>query len=262
MSEPREHLRATFDEVADAYARARPTCPEALFDDLQRIAGLDAGSAILEIGCGTGQATAPLARRGLDVTCIELGARLAAVARRELMGFPSVKVLHGSFESWAPGDARFDAVAAFTAWHWLDPEVAYSRAAALLQPRGSLAIVDTRHVLTPGGDRFFVDVQEVYERVLGPSGPPPGPPQDVADRSDEIMASGYFDRPRVARHLWDVTYTADEYLAVLGTYSGHQALDARVREELCAGIRALIDPRPGGTVTKTYLGILHVARRL
>jgi 16S rRNA A1518/A1519 N6-dimethyltransferase RsmA/KsgA/DIM1 with predicted DNA glycosylase/AP lyase activity len=39
---------------------------------------------LLEIGCGTGKATAPLARRGFPVTCVELGAQLAAVARREL----------------------------------------------------------------------------------------------------------------------------------------------------------------------------------
>ena len=44
---------------------------------------------MIEIGCGTGQATAPLAERGLAVTAVELGAELATNARRRLTGFPA-----------------------------------------------------------------------------------------------------------------------------------------------------------------------------
>jgi hypothetical protein len=32
--------------------------------------------------------------------------------------------------------------------------------------------------------------------------------------------------------LWDVVYTADEYIAVLNTYSHHRALDDETRELL------------------------------
>src|SRR6202050_5908445 len=86
--EKRNELRAGFDQAAEAYQRTRPVLPPRLFDDLTRIAGLGAGDRVAEIGCGTGQATVPLAERGLAVTAVELGAPLAAVGPRGRAGFP------------------------------------------------------------------------------------------------------------------------------------------------------------------------------
>jgi 16S rRNA A1518/A1519 N6-dimethyltransferase RsmA/KsgA/DIM1 with predicted DNA glycosylase/AP lyase activity len=94
-------LRDTFEEAPELYDRARPGYPGELFDDLERLAGLRAGSRILELGCGTGQATVSLARRGYEVVAVELGARLADVARRKLATFPTVTVVNSAFEAWA-----------------------------------------------------------------------------------------------------------------------------------------------------------------
>src|SRR5579862_2047686 len=70
-------LRTTFDESAEEYDRARPTYPARLFDDMAALARLGSGARLVEIGCGTGQATTFLAERGFQVTCVELGAQLA-----------------------------------------------------------------------------------------------------------------------------------------------------------------------------------------
>jgi protein-L-isoaspartate O-methyltransferase len=75
-------LRGGFDDDAEAYQRTRPVCPPELFDDLMRLAGLAADDRIVEIAPGTGQATVPLAERGLAITAIELGASLADVGGR------------------------------------------------------------------------------------------------------------------------------------------------------------------------------------
>jgi hypothetical protein len=64
------------------------------------------------------------------------------------------------------------------------------------------------------------------------------------------------------RYVWDVIYAADEYLAVLDTYSGHRALDSTRRQRLFDRIRRRIEARPEGNVRKTYLGMLNVAQRL
>ena len=59
-----------FEQVPELYDRARPVYPPDVFDDVVTLAGLGEGARVLEIGCGTGQATLPLAERGFEVTCI------------------------------------------------------------------------------------------------------------------------------------------------------------------------------------------------
>jgi SAM-dependent methyltransferase len=266
-------LRGTFDEVPELYERARPGYPVDVMDDLVALAQLSPEARIVEIGCGTGQATVPLAERGYAITCVELGARLAALARSKLAQFPGVDVVTADFETWQPARRDYDAVVAFSSFHWLAPETRYLKAEQLLRDRGKLAFVSTAHVLPPDGDPFFVDVQEDYEAVVpddpatraGVAGPPH--PDAMTHLSDttvraELEASGVFREPACRQYLWNVTYTADEYVAVLDTYSGHRALDAETREQLFARILRRIEARPNSTVSKTYLALLYVAEQI
>ena len=80
----REQLRTAFEAVAERYDEARPTYPEAFFDDLVELTGAPPGGRILEIGPGTGKATVALAGRGYALLGVELGPQLAEVARRNL----------------------------------------------------------------------------------------------------------------------------------------------------------------------------------
>jgi SAM-dependent methyltransferase len=258
----RHRLRTTFGEAAEAYDRARPGYPDVVFDELLELGGLVAGDRALEIGPGTGQATVPLAQRGLRVTAVELSPTLAAVARRRLAPFEHVEVVEANFEAWRPAVARFDAVLAFTAFHWLDPERGYAKAADLLRPGGALAVVQTAHVLEADGDPFFAEVQADYDAVVpDESTGPPGPAADVPDLAAEIAASGRFAAVGVRRHAWDAVYTAEAYVALLDTYSGHRAMPADARRELHRRIARRIDARPGRRVRKTYLTTLNIARR-
>jgi SAM-dependent methyltransferase len=217
---------------------------------------------VLEIGCGTGQASLPLARRGYSLLCVELGEGLAAFARQKLASFPAVKVVNANFETWEPGRGGFDAIVAFTAFHWVDPEVRYEKAARLLRDDGSLAVGGTLHVQRPGGDSFWGEVQQDYDAVVpSDDNRPPPLPDEIADLSEEIEASGRFEYLAWRKYLWDQPYAADEYISLLDTYSGHRALDDERRTRLYDRIRARIGARPGGRVTKTYLTMLNVARR-
>jgi SAM-dependent methyltransferase len=259
----REELRATFEEVPELYDRARPTYPAELFDDLVELTGLRPGERVLEIGPGTGQATRELAERGFEAVGIELGEGLAQVARRKLASFPNVVVLHEAFESWEPAEADFDAVLAFTAFHWIDPDLRYAKSARLLRDGGALGAVDTRHVLLEGGDPFWVEVQEDYDAVVpSDENAPPPPPEEVQSFEPEIDASGLFGPVSVRRYVWDVTYTADQYLAVLDTYSGHRTMPQDRRHELYRRIRRRIEARPEPRVAKSYVAVLDVAHKL
>jgi SAM-dependent methyltransferase len=202
----RHRLRETFEEVPELYDRARPLYPPELFDDLVAYAGLEAGSCVLEIGCGTGQATLPLAERGLEVVCVELGAGLAAIASRRLAAFPRVEVVHALFEEREAEEASLEAVVAFTAFHWVDPEAKYAKPARLLRPGGTLAVAETDHVQVEGGDPFWAEVQADYDAVVpSEDNRPPPRPEEVDDLRGEIEETGLFTDVEARRHIADVT---------------------------------------------------------
>lgn len=262
----RRLLRATFEQVPLLYDRSRPNYPPQVFDDLVALARLPEAARIIEIGCGTGQATLPLAALGFQITCVELGEQLAAIARGKLARFPNVEVINADFETWQPERAEFDGVLAFTAFHWIDPDVRYAKVASLLRDHGVLGVVATEHVHPPDGDDFFLEVQEDYEAIL-PDDPAtkaggPKPPDTIPDLGEEICSSGLFRTIAAQRYLWSVVYTAEEYIAVLNTYSSHRALDDDTRERLHARILRRVQTRSGCKVRKTYLAMLNVAERL
>ncbi len=96
--EDRRHLGKVFDEVPALYDRVRPTYPDELFADLAAITGMEQGSSVLEVGCGTGQATRSLAALAYSVTAVEPGAGMAEIARQRMATFPNVEVETSSFE--------------------------------------------------------------------------------------------------------------------------------------------------------------------
>jgi SAM-dependent methyltransferase len=255
-------LRDTFDEAPELYDRVRPSYPEAVFDDLVALARLAPGARLLELGCGTGQATLPLARRGYEITAVELGPGLATVARRRLADFPGVRVVRAAFEDWPLPVEPFDAVVAATSFHWMDPAMRVAKASDALRPGGALAVISTHHVA--GGDAaFFAEVQHCYERFM------PGTPAglrlpaaaDVPSGAEELLDSGRFERVDVRRYEWELTYPTRDYIALLCSYSGHRALEPVARRALLDCVARLIDDRHGGRVTKRYLTELALAHK-
>jgi SAM-dependent methyltransferase len=261
-SDSRDRLRLTFDSAAALYDAARPRYPAALFEDLFALTGLQAGDRALEIGCGTGKATRAVLERGVSVVCVELGARLADVARRNLAGMP-VEIHVGAFEAWDGAPGSFDLIYAATAWKWVDPQLRYKKAHSLLRSGGYLAFWSARHAFPKGFDPFFTEFQDVYD-ALGESDPgewPPPPPEDEADESADIATSGLFEDVQVRRYVWDAMYTADQYIALLSTFSGHIAMEEAKRKTLYREIRRRLARRDDPRLRRHWSAILHVARR-
>lgn len=263
MTPDRYWLRMTFDDAPELYDRTRPVCPAQLFDDLVVLARLRDGARLVEIGCGTGQATLPLAQRGFAIVGVEIGARLAEFTRRKLPAFPNVEIINSSFEAWDAAGARFDGVVVVNAVHWIDPAIRYAKSAHLLRDDGALAVVSSHYVLPDNGDPFLAEVQADYAAIRGgPAQQPPPHPDAVGDRRDEIEASGYFRNVAVRRYLWSVRFTADEYVTLLSTSSWHRQLDPGDRQNLFERIHRRIEARPDRTICPALLATLNVARRL
>jgi SAM-dependent methyltransferase len=257
-------LRETFDASAESYDGARPDYPSELFDHLIDVAGLRSEDRLLEIGCGTGKATRPLAERGFHIVALELGENLARVAQRNLADYPNVGVVNSSFEDWDSREAVFDLIYAATSWHWIDQSIRYSKAASLLRPGGTLAFWSATHAFPEAFDPFFTEIQEVYDKI-GESHDgdvwPPRPPEEIEDDSEEIRTTGMFREVVVRRYVWEITYNAEEYIRLLDTFSSHIAMPPEKRDTLYQEIRQRIARRPHQQIRRHWHYILHVARR-
>ena len=261
--EERQRLAATFDRAADLYQKARPEYPPELYDRLVEVTELEPPAELLEIGCATGKATLPLARRGFRITCLEPGRSLAAVARRLLAPFDA-DVIETRLEDWDGPAGHFRLVYAATVWHWVDPSIRYQKAANLLAPGGLLAFWEAGHVIpvrrrpvlhsAPRGIRR--DRRGAAVRFRAFRGP-----QELPDQRAEIEASGLFDVVDVRQYDWEVVYDADSYIDLLNTFSGHIAMQEWQRDRLYGEIRARLAQRPDGRLHRHWGGVLHIARR-
>lgn len=130
-----------FDDVAAEYDRHRPAYPDELIDQACQVAGIASGDQVLEVGCGSGQLTRGLLARGLHVTALEPGTRLIALARQNLEGAGAVELVNAQFEDALLPREQFQAVFSASAFHWIDPRVSWQKAADVLVPGGTLALV-------------------------------------------------------------------------------------------------------------------------
>lgn len=283
LEHPRAAAGAVFDRVADLYDRARPGYPAAAISDLVRICGVTPATRILEIGCGTGQLTGELATIGSPIVAIELGASLAALARTNLAGYSNVEVIQARFEDLIALPGSFDLVVAASAFHWIDPTVAYDKAAALLRPRSFLALVT--HLHAAGGshaaDPFAHHVRLLHRRLAPQVGDWTFPAaEDLASRAKaggdiatvwtrferkwtepRDVSDHLFEEPHVKIYPWMATYERDTYLDMLASQSGYALLEPEPRTALLEGIGRLVDEHLDGQITKEYVSVVATARR-
>ncbi|MDE2636786.1 MAG: class I SAM-dependent methyltransferase [Chloroflexota bacterium] len=253
------------NQVAQLYDRARPGYPAALFDDIVRYADLADDARVLEVGCGSGQATLPMAQRGYIMDCLEPGAEMAAIARAKLASFPKVNVTCASFEAYGCPPATYNLLLSATAFHWTDPRIRFQKAHELLTEYGALALFWHRPAQTDASRDFFNAVQEIYQAVapeLTSDYVMPPPPEAVATEFESLIpGSGYFGDLKIRRHYVATKYSARAYIDLLGTFSDHQTLDELKRQRLFLAVESLINDSFAGTIIRETVALLYLARR-
>ncbi|MGW1025195.1 class I SAM-dependent methyltransferase [Streptomyces sp. NPDC002577] len=135
---PSSPFALSFDSVAGQYATARPGYPPELFDTIEELAGRPLrGARVVDVGAGTGIATALLADRGARVIAVEPGPGMGAELKAHLPDVPLVRALGDSLPF---RDACADLITYAQAWHWTDPRRSVPEALRVLRPGGALAL--------------------------------------------------------------------------------------------------------------------------
>lgn len=254
-------LRTAFNRAARLYHVIRPRYPETLFEALVEVTQLQDDARLLEIGPGTGQATEPLAKRGYQITAIELGADLGEVARERLRPYPNVEVRTGAFEEVELAPEAFDLVYAATALHWIRPEVRFTRPHNLLKQRGHLAIIHTNHVAGEAGDEFFFASQPIYKKFQLDDKEAGFRLPRTADLKAAELDENLFELVFFAAFPLVVRYTAAEYAQLLSTFSPVISMHAEMRVGFLKEIVELIEEQFGGSILKHFAMTLTIAEK-
>lgn len=249
----RRRQRSLFDAVAERYDGTRAGYPREIVDELARNAGLSAGAAVLEVGCGTGQLTEDLARRGLSVTALDLGAAMVAGAAKRVEGL-DVQLHVGAFEEFDAGDARFAAIVSATAFHWIDPEVAWTKSADLLEPGGWIAILGTAERYD---EPLGPQLREQWVRYSDDGGAWATTPRPTL--VEVIAASGRFEPAITSTHHDRRVLPVDVVLALEQTRATFLSYDDATSTRFVADLHRLLDGVT--TVPLTQETTLTMARR-
>jgi SAM-dependent methyltransferase len=250
--------RFTFDQVASVYRTARPNYPEALVHHVVSYADLKPNDPVLEVGCGTGQATKSFAMRGLRIVAIDPGPEMVRAARETLANFDNVEVIETTFEAWPADKAPFRLIIAAQSWHWVSPELRFAKAAKVLSSNGSLAVFGQVPVGLPTSllERFK-EIFLRHSRWVAPKEAwylPNGPLQGLFDKS------GLFDPVEHQCYPWTWRHTRSSYMDFLRTWSDVRMLTPSKREELLGDISKAIDVH-GEEFDVDYEAHLYIARR-
>ncbi|QUQ71936.1 class I SAM-dependent methyltransferase [Kutzneria sp. CA-103260] len=132
-------------EVADFYHRFRRGYPPAVIDSLVAAFELTSDDVVVDLGCGTGQLTLPIAERVRSVVGMDPEPDMLLRGRSAANGVANVSWMIGS-DADLPAlgrliGGRLGAVTVGQALHWMRHEELFHAVASLARPGGGVAVV-------------------------------------------------------------------------------------------------------------------------
>lgn len=253
--------RVAFGADPGSYHATRPGYPDWVFDILRERCGLAPGTAIFEIGAGTGTATRRLLDLGANpLLAIEPDPRLASFLR-ETIRDQALSVTVSAFEDASLETARFDLGVCATAFHWLEQDIALMKVANLLRPGGWWAMVWNVF----GDDNRPDPFHEATKALLnGPSSPSAGSRDipfalDAEARVAALERTGAFDAIEHQTSVWSLALDPDQTAALDATYS-----NINIRPDRAAflvELARIARDEFHGRVTRNMITSLYTARR-
>jgi len=255
-----------YGSVVDVYNRVRPRYPLQIIARVVELAQLFDRAHILELGCGPGIATLPFAQLGFSLHSLEPNQEAAQIAKDNCANYPNVEIQNISFEEWELEYDRFDAVLAATSWHWITPEVAYSKTVAALKENGWLILLWN----TPPhpSDEICQRLDHVYDD-LNSAIPIYARYEDRETHTEhfrkfgqDLIDSSCFKDLVYEYLVCEVTYSIDDYLALLSTLSAYIALESYQRDALFDQLKTQLEKVCGDLIPLSYLSAFHVAQKI
>jgi SAM-dependent methyltransferase len=258
-----EQRKNWYGEVADVYNRVRPRYPKQLVSRAIQLSQLPSEAAILEVGCGTGTATVEFAEFGFSMLCLEPNQEFCRIAKYNCSQYPDVEIRNTLFEEWKLEPEKFNAVLMANAIHWIPPETRYQKTANALRENGSLILLWN---MTPQPQYEVYQLLEPIYRAQAPYIPgyeQKATQQEIVKRFAQNVIDSELFKDLVSEELaCEVTYSVDDYLALLSTLSPYIKLEADTRNSLLEALREKLLGNWGTSIQISYLSAVQIAQKV
>lgn len=260
---PHSFGRRGFGDSPATYAAVRPAYPAALYGCLTDRCGLKPGCAVIEIGPGSGIATASLlAHRPALLHAIEPDPRFVAHLRQTLPD-PALTIEAAAFENAGLPPAHFDLGVAATSFHWIDQQSGLGKIHAALKPGGWWAMWWT-HLGVETDDPFQAATRHLFAPVRPPAARSSNRRQpfdlDRAARLRDLTKAGFIDG-RADAWQWTHCYDTAGLVGLYQTFSAIRALPVHERGRFLDEVGRIADDQFGGRIDRRFTTSLYTAQR-
>lgn len=177
-------------------------------------------------------------------------------AARHNLADPAVSFEVTSFEDFEATERSFALIISATAFHWVDPEVGWSKAARLLRPNGWLALLTTGEHYD---DPLSVGLRDLWMRHGGDGG---CTLRTKPTWAETINQSDLFADVVEASHSYRLRLPAQVVLGVECTRATFLSYSESDRAAFVADLRSLLGSAPEVDVTQeTFLAMARVQER-
>ena len=146
--------------------------------------------------------------------------------------------------------------------HWIPAEIGYPKASNSLKEDGYLILLWNKELQPCKTIQDAVsDVYQLHAPSLGRYEDRTTQENILAGLGQMMLDSGRFRNLVTATIETSLTYTSDQYISLLSTYSLYLQLDHRTRNDLFAGLRQCILEKGAGEILLSYLSTYHIAQK-
>ena len=239
-----------FAGTAESYARYRVPYPHKLLDDLRHRAGITGEGRLLDLACGPGRVTVPLATYFSEVWAVDQEPEMTEVGRMQAnrQGLSNIHWLVGRAEEVEAAPGSFELITIGEAFHRLDQRLIAERATAWLAPGRCLATLGC-FSLMQGREPWHDILRAVgwqwmdHDSTTQPTSTPPSPQPRGADQDREVLTAVGFEYVGAYNFPHPYVWTPDSILGNLHSTSKFsrrllgdktERFDADVRRALLA----------------------------
>lgn len=258
-------LEGTFDTVATIYEKLRPGYTDELYRMLFKYIAIDNSSHVVEVGIGGGQAILPILKTGCILTAVEYGQKFSKLCEKKFEGYKNFSVITEKFENVSFPNSQYDLVYSASAFHWVPEDIGYSKVYDMLKHGGAFARFANHPYRDKGNPILSAEIDKLYSRYYCEyygkdiKAETEYSEEQAIQRAQIAEKYGFVDI-RHAMFYRTRTFSAKEYIELLGTYSDHIAIEEKIRTEFFAKIEETIN-QYGGKFTIYDTIDLQLARK-